>query len=98
MDRVVAHMEEMWSSRGVVEVLRFVRHCAREGVVIARGPVRGLNGLGGSSGRRKISGVEVFYWEDLADWAGGSSYWGRRIFSAHEKMLGITCLWKINRA
>ena len=63
-DGVVARVEESRSRRGVVEVRGLERRCMSEGVVIERGAVGGLNGLGFSSGRRKVVRRRIFCWDD----------------------------------
>ena len=66
---VVARVEDSLSRRGVVDVWGLERRWAREGVVMDRGPVGGLKGLGDSSGRKNIMGVGKVCWENGKKWA-----------------------------
>ena len=61
---VVARVEESRSRRGVVEVRGLERRCASEGVVMERGPVGGLKGLGVSSGKKIFVRSRLFGWDD----------------------------------
>src|ERR1700679_2098643 len=66
---VVARVEDSLSRRGVVDVWGLERRWASEGVVMDRGPVGGLKGLGDSSGRKSIIGSGKDWlgeWEEIA--------------------------------
>ena len=61
---VVARVEDSLSRRGLVDVWGLERCWASEAVVMDRGPVGGLKGLGVSSGRRKIIVGRTFCWDN----------------------------------
>jgi hypothetical protein len=65
---VVARVEDNLSRRGVVDVRGLERRCASEGVVMDRGPVGGLKGLGDSSGRKNIVRSRKICWDAGRKW------------------------------